>query len=827
MIRNYGSISRGVSMQGLRAAPAVLTSLIVACLSVLTGCYGNSKDLLARDDLLALRTIYNTSSGTFHSSEIDVRVFRGGSVDIHLHGNLTPKQEIEGDVWIPVLLLHKLPSYFHVIQPDASAPVTLEAYEFKSGMWCIAAVFPLALEGTRTAHSENGDESSRLTPRAVDAKGAVDSPEEQYRSVQAALSRKLASGPLDFRIGLASEELQESLPFSIPSDPSGESTSISVELPTGASFSDDTSSVAANVVRGWQSGELEHSFESFRSSQAVTTQNLTPVFEPASAGLKRAGTLNFPDAVAWDFSKIDFYQPGVLSQFHVWFLPSALTLILLACAAWFRIYRLVPLVSGIHGLTLTLSDQARELERWLHRSSEMEAVDASWNDWARLELDLRQSLATIGTPLWSGSISSIGIEMLSRLAQRLNQFEKKFADSPNIEGYKRKGPGFESPSSRLAGLRHTTDLLIKEYRRYRLATTILWIIGFGVLVGLVVMLATFAKAQSRFQNPPNLQLSLPILCDLDVALAPHDLTKLGEKFDVSVRFSPLTGDPRQTDSTIRFGTGNAQGVTIDPVEPLSNPQVSIVQQSETQVTLRVPLHYSPLVRRINAISQWTEQIKVPNGYPSTINKANHLNFSYTLQGAAKPYLLSSSGRHWLYLFPFDGADIEIPLDMEQALLFRLGLAKPANDYFADVTIAGAALTLTESENGDHYDFVNTDTSLRLPISAHGGIVLRAKFQRNAFQRWGLTIGVAILSILVGICGGWFTTLSDKDWKGYLYTTLGLGTLVFGVRAAVLAAYKDLPTLMTGQGTTIFEIVYVGCIVVMIVTVIITRRALTP
>jgi hypothetical protein len=90
---------------------------------------------------------------------------------------------------------------------------------------------------------------------------------------------------------------------------------------------------------------------------------------------------------------------------------------------------------------------------------------------------------------------------------------------------------------------------------------------------------------------------------------------------------------------------------------------------------------------------------------------------------------------------------------------------------------------------------------------------------------GLTIGVAILSILVGICGGWLTTLPDKDWKGYLYTILGLATLVFGVRAAVLAAYKDLPTLMTGQGTTIFEIVYVSSVVVMVVTLIITRRAL--
>jgi hypothetical protein len=43
----------------------------------------------------------------------------------------------------------------------------------------------------------------------------------------------------------------------------------------------------------------------------------------------------------------------------------------------------------------------------------------------------------------------------------------------------------------------------------------------------------------------------------------------------------------------------------------------------------------------------------------------------------------------------------------------------------------------------------------------------------------------------------------------------------------LATYKDLPTLMTGQGTTIFELVYVGCVVLMILTLVITRRILNP
>ena len=269
-------------MRGLRTSPTVFASL-VACLSLLTGCHSNSKDRLVGDDLLALRTIYETSSGTFHSSQIDVHVLRGGSVDIHVHGNLTPKPEVEGDVWIPVLLFRRLPAFFHVTQTDVTAPVTLEAYEFKGGVWCIAAVVPQPRKETDTADSANGGESSRLTRPAFDAKDTRDSLAKQSRSVEANSPRKLASGLLDFQIELASEELQKGLPFSIPSDPTGESTAISVELPSGASFSNNTSAVEATVVRGWQSGKIIDSFPPFRSSQAATPQNLTPIFEPASA----------------------------------------------------------------------------------------------------------------------------------------------------------------------------------------------------------------------------------------------------------------------------------------------------------------------------------------------------------------------------------------------------------------------------------------------------------------------------------------------------------------------------------------------------------------
>lgn len=835
-------------MWGFRSLPvALVMAALAAGACLLNGCGHASKQQLTRSDLLALRSIYQTSSGTLRRPQIDVHVLRGGTVNLQVEGYLAPKPDGEGDAWIPLLLLHQLPAYFHVEPADAASPVTVEAYQFDGGVWCIAAVIPEPERASPAMSSGTGDTSSGNAAGADDAGEGEAGQQQQSADDKSLAGRTLTmrpgelaqlapppqrnvreGAPLNFQVTLASPEYRRGLPFAVLTDPGGEATSLSVDLPSGAKFANDTSKVEASVVQGWQGGAVLSALASLRTSEGVTSQNLSPIFDTLAGRPKRAATLNLVDAVAWDLSTVRFHQPSLLSEFRAWFLPAAVALVLLACGLWLRFYELAPLAAGIHDLVSAMTDEARELEEWFERYPNGRTIEGSWGEWGRLETSLLQSLTKIRTGVWRRSVDPVGAGMLNRLAQRLDQFDRGIQVAMKTEPPMPDESEFDRLSMRLATLRETANLLAREYDRYRMARAALWMVGLGILVCLLLLLASFAKAQSGLAHVSNRQLSLPLLGDLDVTLAPHDLTKLGEKFDVAVRFAPLTGDSHQGDSMVRFGTADAPGVTIDPVAPPANPKLSIVQQSQTQITLKVPMHYTPLVRRINAISEWTEQFRVPEGYNRTIDAANHVNFSYTLQGASKPHLVSSAGRHWLYLFPFDSADVEIPLDMEQAaLLFHLGLTRPANDYFATVTMDGAALDLAESENGDHYDFVNADTASRIPLSAHRPLVLHAKFQRSASQRWGLTWGMALMAIVVGIGGGWFTKLPDKDWKGYLYTTLGLGTLVFGVRAAVLATYKDLPTLMTGEGTTIFELVYVGCVVLMVVTVVVTRRALKP
>jgi hypothetical protein len=251
-----------------------------------------------------------------------------------------------------------------------------------------------------------------------------------------------------------------------------------------------------------------------------------------------------------------------------------------------------------------------------------------------------------------------------------------------------------------------------------------------------------------------------------------------------------------------------------------------LQQSDSLITLGITTSYSPMLRRIGALSRLMTQFKVPAQYPKEISDSNQLSFTYTLQGAETSHL-ASPGRHWLYLFPFDSADVYIPIELRQsALLSHLELQKPSGDYFADVSISGLPISLAESENGDRYEFANSDPMVRTPMWGNT-VTLHAKFERTSFQRWGLTLGVAVLALLVGAFGGWFTTLPDKSWIGFVITTLGLSGLVFAVRAAVLSTYKDLPTLMTGQGTTIFELLYLVSIALMVGAIFVTRKLLKP
>jgi hypothetical protein len=90
------------------------------------------------------------------------------------------------------------------------------------------------------------------------------------------------------------------------------------------------------------------------------------------------------------------------------------------------------------------------------------------------------------------------------------------------------------------------------------------------------------------------------------------------------------------------------------------------------------------------------------------------------------------------------------------------------------------------------------------------------------------LGMAIFAMFVGVISGVVIHLPEKAWRVYVITTittLGITSLVIAVRATVLATYKELPTLLAGQGTSYFELCYLVCIVLMVSVIWVTHRIL--
>ena len=169
--------------------------------------------------------------------------------------------------------------------------------------------------------------------------------------------------------------------------------------------------------------------------------------------------------------------------------------------------------------------------------------------------------------------------------------------------------------------------------------------------------------------------------------------------NVTLKFSSLSTDRKQNTSTIQIGSVR-NSITMEPVSPLVDSKVSLIQHSNNLITVDVPTSYSPTLRRIRALSQSVVQYKVPPGYPNEVLLANQLSFSYTMSGAEAVHT-RFAGTHWLHRFPFDYAEVDIPIDVRRAaLLSHLELQNPASDYFAHVTVEGLPIDLAESENGD-------------------------------------------------------------------------------------------------------------------------------
>ena len=146
---------------------------------------------------------------------------------------------------------------------------------------------------------------------------------------------------------------------------------------------------------------------------------------------------------------------------------------------------------------------------------------------------------------------------------------------------------------------------------------------------------------------------------------------------------------------------------------------------------------------------------------------------------------------------------------QPAIVSSIELQRPSFDYVADPSVEGYNGTFIESESGRQYQAVSKEKSGRTAIWAGKLVTIRATFQCTWLQRYGLTIGQVIIDIIIGGVLGFFVVLPDKSWQAVVIGAFGVLGLPWAIRTAILSTYKDLPTIVTFQGITLFEVIFLA------------------
>jgi hypothetical protein len=348
-------------------------------------------------------------------------------------------------------------------------------------------------------------------------------------------------------------------------------------------------------------------------------------------------------------------------------------------------------------------------------------------------------------------------------------------------------------------------------RRKRQAKILLVLLAIGILalVSIGFLIATLAQAQSLPKARSHTAIPTAQLCDLDISLSPHDPgTTAADAVDVTLRFTPLTGVRNQKTGTLEIGIGNAGPMSLQDFVPPTDKNLVVVQHSRSLITLSFPTTYASVLARLATLAGLIDGSAANRDYADAVAKANQFSFTYMIAGAERKHERVPWANHTLYLFPLDSVDVTIPLDLRRdALLWHLALLKPVGDLYASPSVDGVLIPLDQSDNADKYEFQSSERRSRITLAPSDHLVIRAQFERTRLQKWGSLLGTTLIAIVVGILAGRVFKLPDKHWLGVVIQLVAISGMVFAVRAAVLGAYKWLPTLMSFQAVSIFELIF--------------------
>jgi hypothetical protein len=605
---------------------------------------------------------------------------------------------------------------------------------------------------------------------------------------------------LEIDLLLASRNFSSRLPFLVPAQGRG-SVAISIAIPKTAQFSSTELTTSASV-------------------QPVPLSVLPASVSKSEGAITAGTTVAAQDAVAWNFSGVT-YSSARFASLQPWFTPTALLLIFMTLSVWYG--------------------------TWLY-----------WNNEQRLFVDdsVSKLLNAIATTTALVSSEKKERDPLGLLDVEIVDFESRMS-----------GKGFAVGGVHLRPNRaidHIKDLLLKlkaaaltstkstqhaEYetqiigyverltkieaqfreasRRRRTCRTFFLVFSAAALMALLWLLATIASAQTATPPTASKTVGNTTLSELGIALAARDPHSADyDQVSVGLKFLPLT-DVRGQQSTqsIEIRTGKERKFTIMSVDVPASRGVSVGRKTDKTLTLQVPVTYSPLAPRLKTLAEMkVVEFNPPPEYFDIADKTNQVSVNYVIKGAQTVNERARNG--WFHWFPLDTLDVEVPIELGQAsVLSGFELQRPSFDYIGDITAESLNRPFVITDGGRSYKIAGGNDTTRMFLWPGEVVTVKGTFKRHTLQRLGLTWGVIGVALIIGALLGWVLTLPEKSWIATLIGVFGVAAPPIGTRSAVLAAHPDLPNILSGQGMTFFEAIFILSMVVILGTALAVRAKL--
>jgi len=527
-------------------------------------------------------------------------------------------------------------------------------------------------------------------------------------------------------------------------------------------------------------------------------------------GITGAVNIHYANDAVWDFSSVKF-TVEIPARWRPWFVPSALFILLSAYAVWLQTAKIAATTArrdnAVHAV-LKAESLVRQLlssESWIESSGEDAGHrKARLNDCAR-DLEAIRALQT------SGSVGQLRF-----LEKQLLDIKGRLEHVAFVQWAVVDGKLKQEYKSAISELNNIANCLNRPANgsywhlvidKMDLATSVTIL----AIVYLISLLAILAKAQNASSVARAAVPAPPALYELQIAVTPGDLDSKANSVGMNLTFSPVTDQiappgPREIMISSGWQNGDLQ---VQDVSVLPAP--AAISNAADRLRFSVPCSPAPELRRLREL----DKFQITSAYESSIYAASQFRVQYNVAGAQSVH--EGTGWSWLHSFPFDEVRVHLPLKFNgMAAISRIDVQRLSGEYTGDANVSGLDWTFRPVEDGRTHRAENVMRGDRSLIQPDQQLIVSAVFRRNAFQRYVLTVGVMLICVLLGLVSGKAMTSVEKTWQSFLIGTFGLFVLPFAIRSAVLAGDKRLPNLLTFQGTTIFEVIFVFDLLLMAV-----------